>query len=66
MLKNRISLSNGTRSCMAKYKSIYKRVIKEAKRLENDRFLLHATNKPRAVWQIINKELAKPSTKKKL
>jgi hypothetical protein len=50
-------LSKGTRLYIAKYISIYKR-IKEAKRWENDRFLLQATNKPKAVWN----ELGKLST----
>ena len=53
----------GTRLYIAKYKSIYKRVITEAKRRENDRLLLQATNKPKAVWKIINKEVGRPSTK---
>ena len=46
------------------YSKICRRVIKEAKKRENDRFLLQATNKPKAMWQIINKELGKSTTKR--
>jgi uncharacterized pyridoxamine 5'-phosphate oxidase family protein len=28
--------------CIAKYKIIYKRIIREAKRRENDKYILHA------------------------
>jgi hypothetical protein len=47
---------------IAKYKSIYKRVIKEAKRRENGRILLQATNKPKAVWKIIKNAVGRSST----
>jgi hypothetical protein len=57
-----MTLSKGTKLYITKYNSIYKRVIKEAKRRENDRFLSRATNKSKAVWKVINKELGKPST----
>ena len=36
---------------------IYKRVIREAKKRENDRHMANAKNKTRAMWQIVNKEL---------
>jgi hypothetical protein len=39
---------------------IYKRVIKEAKKQENDdRYIANATNKTKAMWQAINKEAGK-------
>jgi hypothetical protein len=41
------------------YQIIYKRVIKEAKRRENDRYVLRAKNKTKAMWHIINKEVGK-------
>jgi hypothetical protein len=34
---------------------IYTRIIKEAKRRENDRYIVSTTNKTRAIWQIINR-----------
>jgi len=61
-VKKHMTLLMETRLCITKYTSIYKRVIKEAKCRENDRFLLQATNKPKAIWKIINSELGRPST----
>jgi hypothetical protein len=39
--------------------SIYKRVIKEAKIGENDKYVLRANNKTKAIWHVINKEVGK-------
>jgi hypothetical protein len=61
---NRLLLSKDARLYIAKYNKIYRKVIKEAKKRENDRFLLQATNKHKAMWQVINKELGKSTTKK--
>jgi hypothetical protein len=49
---------------IASYKVIYKRVIKEARRRENDKYILHANNKSRTIWHIINKETGKTSLNK--
>jgi hypothetical protein len=62
IVKKQMSVPMCTRLFIAKYKSTHKRVIKEAKRRENDRFLLQAANKPKAMWKIIKNELSKPST----
>jgi hypothetical protein len=37
---------------------IYKRVIKEAKRIDN-KYVLRAKNKTKAMWHVINKEVGK-------
>lgn len=63
-LKKGMTLSKGTELYITRYKSIYKRVIKEAKRRDNDRFLLQATNKPKAVWKVINNVFGKPTVGK--
>jgi hypothetical protein len=42
---------------------IYKRIIKEAKKRENDRYIANATNKTKGMWQIINKEAQKKNIK---
>jgi hypothetical protein len=39
------------------YRMIYRRIIKKAKRKENDRYIANAKNKTRAIWKIINKKL---------
>jgi hypothetical protein len=36
---------------------VYRRIIKEAKRRDNDRYIVNAKNKTKAMWRIINKEL---------
>ena len=41
------------------YRKIYKRVIEEAKRRENDNYISSSKNKVKATWQLINKELRK-------
>jgi hypothetical protein len=48
----------------ARYKTIYKRGIREAKRRENGKYILRANNISRAIQQIINKETGKTSLNK--
>jgi len=38
--------------------------MREAKRRENDKYILHANHKSKAVWQIINKETGRSSSNK--
>jgi hypothetical protein len=57
-------LTEHTKMYIGRYKIIYKRVIREAKRRENDKYILHSNNKSRVVWQIINKETGKTSLNK--
>jgi len=47
------------------YRKIYRRVIKEAKRRENNSYISSAKNKLKAAWQVINKELGKSSINNK-
>ena len=44
------------------YRKIYRRVIKEAKRREYNRYINSAKNKSKVSWHVINKELGKLST----
>jgi hypothetical protein len=46
---------------IARYKITYKRVIREAKRTENDNYILHAKNKSKAISWVIHKETGKTS-----
>ena len=48
-----------------KYKRIYKKVIKTAKRLHNDRLINKASNKSKVVWSIINKNVNSPKYENK-
>ena len=63
MIKNRMILTEQTKLYIARYKIVYKRIVKEAKRRENDKFLLNANNKSKAVWQIISKETGRTLSK---
>jgi hypothetical protein len=47
------------------YRQIYRKVIKEAKKRENDKYISNASNKSKAAWQVINKELGKSSISSK-
>jgi hypothetical protein len=44
---------------IGQYRKIYRRVIQEAKRRENENYVSSATNKSKAAWQVTNKELGK-------
>ena len=39
-----------------KYQLIYKNLVKQAKKMENDRVILSSKNKTKGIWQVINKE----------
>ena len=39
-------------------------MIREAKRRENDNYILHAKNKSKAIWRVIHKETGKSSSQK--
>jgi hypothetical protein len=56
MLKKQPNLTEDAKMFIAKYKIIHKRVIREAKRRENDKYILHANHKSKAILQIISKE----------
>jgi hypothetical protein len=53
-----------TKMYISKYKLIYKRVIREAKRRENDQYIINAKNKSKAIWQVLHKETGKISPHK--
>jgi hypothetical protein len=53
------NLTRETQDYINRYRVIYKRVIREAKSRENDRYVLNAKNKTKAMWQTINKEAGK-------
>ena len=42
------------------YRKIYKKVIQEAKRRENDTYISSSTNKIKATWKLINQKRGKP------
>jgi hypothetical protein len=64
MLKKQPNLTEDAKMYITKYKIIYSRVIREAKRRENDKNILHANYKSKTVWQIINKETGRTTSNK--
>jgi hypothetical protein len=44
------------RQSVKKYQLIFRKVVKEAKKKEVDRYVLSAKNKNKALWKLINKE----------
>jgi len=52
-LKRTTSLSRESLDYNKRYQEICNRVIKEATKRENDRYVLKAKNKTRAMWQIL-------------
>jgi hypothetical protein len=60
-LKKYMTISRRSKQYIDNYNRIYKRVLKEAKRRENDRLLLKATNKSKTIWKIIKNEIGKPT-----
>jgi hypothetical protein len=64
MLKKQPNLTEDAKMDIAKYKIIYKRVIREAKRREKDKNILHANFKSKAVWWFINKETGRTFSNK--
>ena len=59
MIKNFMILMEQTNLYIARYEIVYKRVVKEAKRRENYKFLLNANNKSKAAWQETGRTLSK-------
>jgi len=62
MLKKQFDLTEGVKNYITKYQIIYRRVIREAKRRHNDKNILHANHKSKAIWQIISRETGRTSS----
>jgi hypothetical protein len=66
-LEKKIINTRENQAYISKYRMIFKRVIKEAKKRESDRYVANATNKTKAMWQVINKEAGKnPQNKQEM
>jgi hypothetical protein len=58
-LRKQYNISREMQEYIKRYKIIYKRVIKEAKRRDNEKYVLRANNKTKVMWHVINKEVGK-------
>jgi hypothetical protein len=54
--KQRKEMELGKEDCqfIKNYRKIYRKVINEAKKRDNDNYIANAKNKTKATWQIIN------------
>ena len=58
-LKRTFNLRREELAYIKKYQRIYKGVLKEAKRRDNDRFVIVSKDRTKAMWQVINREMGK-------
>jgi len=63
-LNKQPNLTEHTKKYITRYKTLYRRVIREAKRRDSDNYILHAKNKSKAIWRVIHKETGKTSSQK--
>ena len=50
-----------------KYQRIYKRVLREAKKRDNDRYVRESLDRTKVMWRLINREIGKaPENEQKL
>jgi hypothetical protein len=41
------------------YQRIYKRVVREAEKRDNDRYVIESVNKTKVMWHLVNREIGK-------
>jgi hypothetical protein len=65
--KQRKEMKLGKEDCqfIKNYRRIYRKVIIEAKKRDNDNYIANAKNKTKASWQVINYETGKTTVSNK-
>jgi hypothetical protein len=58
-LKRTVTLTDEALVYIAHYQRIYKRVLTEAKKRDNDRYIIESADRPKAMWRLINREIGK-------
>jgi exonuclease III len=58
-LKRKFNLRREDLAYINKYHRVYKRVVKEAKRRDNERYIRKSKNRTKTMWQLINREMGK-------
>jgi len=58
-LKRTYTLRREDLNYITEYQRIYKKILKEVKKRDNDRFVTGSKDRTRAMWQLINKEIGK-------
>jgi hypothetical protein len=62
-LKRIYTLRSKDLNYITEYQRIYKKIVKEAKKRDNDRFIIESKDRTKAMWQLINKEIGKTQEK---
>jgi hypothetical protein len=66
-LKGTVTLMDEALVYIANYQRMYKRVLREAKKRDNDRYIIESVDRPKAMWRLINREIGKaPVNEQKL
>jgi len=58
-LKRTVTLTDEALIYITNYQRIHKRVLREAKKSNNDRYVTESADKPKAMWRLINRETGK-------
>ena len=61
-LKKTYTLKKRDLAYINKYQREYKKILKEAKKRDNDRFVMESKDRTKAMWQLINSATGKPQT----
>ena len=56
-LKRTHTLRREDLNYITEYQRIYRKILKEAKKRDNDKFVLESKDRTKAMWQLINKEI---------
>ena len=56
-LKRTYTLRREDLNYITEYQKIYRKILKEAKKRDNDKFVLESKNRTKAMWQLINNEI---------
>ena len=65
-LNKQLNLTEQTKLYIARYKTLYKRVIRQAKRRDNDNYILHTQNNPKSYEGQYTRKLGKLHHKTKI
>jgi len=57
-LKRNFTITSEDLEFIKQYKKIHQRVLQEAKKRDNDRYVTDSSNKSKAIWQLINREIS--------
>jgi hypothetical protein len=63
--RKKVALKGKDLKDIENYRNICRKIIREAMRRENDRYVSCANNKTKSVWKIVNKEIGNSTVNNK-